>query len=100
MANENCRSILRCKNSPGNRNVVLQRNCWILNNADLVAVALQDLVNALPSRAIHKTTMDQNDVCHNLSPPFLGLHMFGRTNVVRRQGNGGPCPISAECNDM
>src|SRR5947207_15459061 len=47
MANENCRSVLRCKNSLGNCYVVLQRYCRILDDADAVAVSLQDLVDAL-----------------------------------------------------
>src|SRR6202011_5029001 len=58
MANENCRSVLRCKNSLGNRYVVLQRYCRILDDADAVAVSLQDLVDALPASAVHKATMD------------------------------------------
>src|SRR6202171_4390790 len=69
MANENCRSILRCKNSLGNCYVVLQRYRRILDDADAVAVSLQDLVDALPASAIHKATMDENDVLHGSIPP-------------------------------
>src|SRR6202008_4542690 len=70
MANENCRSILRCKSSLGNCYVVLQRYCRILDDAHIVAVSLQDLIDALPASAIHKATVDQNDVlshCNLLS---------------------------------
>src|SRR5258705_13986151 len=71
MANENCRSVLRCKNSLGNCYAVLQRYCRILDNADAVAISLQDLVDALPASAIHKTTMDENNVLHASIPtPF------------------------------
>src|SRR5258705_10851083 len=69
MANENCRSVLRCKSSLGNCYVVLQRYRRILDDADAVAVSLQDLVDALPASAIHKATMDENDVLHGSIPP-------------------------------
>src|SRR5207244_10613976 len=69
MANENCRSVLRCKNSPGNCYVVLQRYCRILDDADAVAVLLQDLVDALPASAVNKATVDENDVLHGSIPP-------------------------------
>jgi hypothetical protein len=42
MANENCRSVLRCESSLGNCYVVLQRYRRILDDADVVAVALED----------------------------------------------------------
>src|SRR5258707_9732023 len=69
MANENCRSVLRCKNSLGNCYVVLQRYRRILDDADAVAVSFQDLVDALPASAIHKATVDENDVLHGSIPP-------------------------------
>src|ERR1700736_2239604 len=69
MADENCRSVLQCKNSLGNCYVVLQRYCRILDDADAVAVSLQDLVDVLPASAIHKTTVDENDVLHGSIPP-------------------------------
>src|ERR1700746_216949 len=71
MANENCRSVLRCKNSLGNCYVVLQRYCRILDDADAVAVSLQDIVDALPASAVHKATVDENDVLHGSIPPYL-----------------------------
>ena len=58
MANEDCRSVLRCKNSLGNRDIVLQRYRRVLDDAHLIAVPLQDLVDALPASAIDKATMD------------------------------------------
>src|SRR6266704_833682 len=68
MANENCRPVLRCKNSLGNCYVVLQRYRRILDDADAVAVSFQDLVDALPASAIHKATIDDNDVLHCAHP--------------------------------
>src|SRR2546422_884873 len=58
VADENCRSVLRCKNSLGNRNVVVQRYRRVLDDADIVAVPLQNLVDALPASAVHKATVD------------------------------------------
>src|SRR5260370_27256492 len=56
VADEDCRSVLRCKSSLGNRYVVLQRYCRILDNADTAAVSPEDLVDTLPARAVHKGT--------------------------------------------
>src|SRR6266850_329343 len=84
MANENCRSVLRCKSSLGNRNVVFQRYRRILNDADLVAVSLQDFVDALPAGAVHKATMDENNVIHGSSPPLFDISAYiGRSLVDR-----------------
>src|SRR5258706_4478445 len=69
MANENCRSVLRCKSSLGNCYVVLQRYRRILDDADAVAVSFQDLVDALPASAIHKPTMNATDMLHGSIPP-------------------------------
>src|SRR5260370_40287698 len=83
MANENCRSVLRCKSSLGDCYVVLQRYCRILDDADAVAVSLQDLVDALPASAVNKATMDENDVLHGSIPPsfddaaYIGGARFG-----------------------
>src|SRR5258708_29090220 len=69
MDNENCRSVLRCNGSLGNCYVVLQRYRRILDDADAVAVSLQDLVDALPASAVNKATVDENDVLHGSKPP-------------------------------
>src|ERR1700687_2991393 len=85
MANENCRSVLRCKSSLGNCYVVLQRFRRILDNADAVALCLQDLVDALPASAVNKAPMDENDVLHGLKPPSFN-------DAVYLGGNrSGPC---------
>src|ERR1700686_408541 len=64
VADENCRSVLRCKNALGSRHVVLQRDRRVLDDADVVAVLLQDTVDTFPARAVYKTSMNQNDVLH------------------------------------
>ena len=61
VAHENRVPILHCKNPLGNSHIVRQRNRRILDNADVVAVLLKDLLDALPAGAVHKTTMDQNE---------------------------------------
>src|SRR5580700_5246169 len=82
MADENCRSVLRCKNSPGNCYVVRQRYCRILDDADAVAVSLQDFVDALPASAVHKATVDENDVLHGSIPPsFNDVRNIGGTHL-------------------
>src|ERR1700730_15670406 len=60
MADENRRSVLRCKSSLGNGYVVRQRYCRILHNADTVAVSPKDLMDTLPARAVHKGTVHQD----------------------------------------
>src|SRR5229473_6573010 len=69
VADENCRPVLRCKSSLGSRHVALQRYRGVLDDADIVAVLFQDTVDALPARAVHKSTVDQNDVVHCSLPP-------------------------------
>src|ERR1700722_866501 len=69
MGDKNCRPVLRCESSLGNCYVVLQRYRRILDDADAVAVLLQYLVDALPARAVHKATVDENDVLHGSTPP-------------------------------
>src|SRR6267378_6192248 len=64
VADENCRSVLRCKNALGSRHVVLQRYRRVLDDADVIAVLLQDTVDTFPARAVCKTSMNQNDVLH------------------------------------
>src|ERR1700686_1298359 len=76
MANENCRSVLHCKSSLGNCYVVLQRYRRILDDADVIAVLLQDFVNAFPACAVNKTTVNQNDVLHESCSLILTRFCF------------------------
>src|SRR5579862_1408014 len=105
MANENCRSVLHCKSSLGNCYVVLQRYCRILDDAHAVAVSLQDLVHALPAGAIHKATMDENDVLHgSITPSFDDAAYIGGTRfrTAQRAMSVWPeCvgPNVSECSD-
>src|ERR1700676_1491673 len=97
MADENCRSVLRCKNSLGNCYVVLQRYCRILDDADAVAVSLQDLVDALPASAVNKATVDENDVLHDLPPLVIDTAVFfGRFPVLIEAGYRRSSPDCGE----
>src|SRR5258708_27449056 len=99
MVNENCRSVLRCKSSLGNWHIVLQRYCRILDDADAVAVSLQDLVHALPASAIHKATMDENDVLHGSIPPsFDDAAYIGGTPFRNRAT--GPERLARMCRSV
>ena len=46
--------------SPGDRDVVGQRGCWILNDDDLVAVIAQDAMDTGPAGSIDERAMNQN----------------------------------------
>src|SRR5260370_16135176 len=100
MASENCRSVLRCKSSLGDCYVVLQRYCRILDDADAVAVSLQDLVDALPASAVNKATMDENDVLHGSIPPsFDDAAYIGGARLGPGHGPSAFGPAYADCND-
>ncbi len=62
VADENHGPVLRSEDELRSRNVVGQRESRVLDDADGVAVLLQNSVNALPSCAIHEATVDENDV--------------------------------------
>ncbi len=66
MADQNGGPILRSKHSPGHGNVVFQRNGGILDDADVKAILRQNVVNALPTRAIHEAAMHKNDICRSV----------------------------------
>jgi hypothetical protein len=58
VADEDHSTFLRCKDTPGNCYVVLQRFRGILDHADGVTISLQDLVNRLPVAAVYPGTVD------------------------------------------
>src|SRR5712692_5995135 len=98
MADENCRSVLRCKSSLGNCYVVLQRYRRILDDADAVAVSLQDLVDALPASAVNKATVDENDVLHGSKPPSFNDAVYiggtGSRAVTQWSGQNPPYVVT------
>src|SRR5437867_11829561 len=60
MSNENHRSAVRRQNALGHSNVICERYCWILDDADVVAFPLKEFVDVSPTRAIHEATVDEN----------------------------------------
>src|SRR6267142_2358198 len=81
VANENRRAVLCCQSSLGVRYVVFQRHRRILDDGDTVTVSRQGLVDALPSRAVHKATVNQDNVVHNSQSPFLTKNVSCRSEV-------------------
>ena len=71
VADENRRPVLRGQNALGCCGVVLQRDGRVLDDADAVTAVLQDLVDAPPAGAVHKATMDENDVLYARHLPLL-----------------------------
>jgi len=61
MAHEDHRTRLRGNHSPGDGDIVVERDCRILDDADPVPILLQDVVNALPTRTVHEPTVDEHD---------------------------------------
>jgi hypothetical protein len=82
VADEDCRSVLRCKSSLGNRYVALQRYCRILDNADTVAVSREDLVDTSQPGPSTKAPCTRGNQCsilgraqsESLCPPELRIH--------------------------
>src|SRR6267142_1065725 len=61
MPDENYRVSLSGNNELGCGNIVGERYRRILNDSDSVAVLPQDVIDALPTRAVHKTTVHQDN---------------------------------------
>src|ERR1700674_5660960 len=61
MANKNDKPVLRCDNTFRDRHVVGERYRWVLDDAHVVTVLLQDLVDVLPAGAVHEAAVDEND---------------------------------------
>src|SRR5947207_4209124 len=111
MANENCRSVLRCKNSLGNRDIVLQRYRRVLDDAHLVAVPLQDQKSSHPrgtvppSGSLQDTCADGASVgnrvgwrpelvCPNWTDSAHPLRSFVVQAEKRAAAEANPCGLS------
>src|SRR5213076_2769535 len=60
VANENHRTAMRRQNALGYGNIIRERYCRILNDADVVAVLLEDFVDFFPPGAIHEAAVDKH----------------------------------------
>src|SRR5215210_1235785 len=61
MANENHRFALRVDYELGCCDIAFERNRWILDDSDTVAVLLQEVVDSLPAGAVHEPAVHEND---------------------------------------
>src|SRR6266446_6019802 len=60
MSDEDYRAGLSVNNAFGYGDIIGERYRWILNDLDSVPVLPQDVIDALPTRTVHKTTVHQN----------------------------------------
>src|SRR6267378_3014068 len=51
---------MRRQNALGYGDIIRERYCRILNDADVVAVLLEDFVDFFPTGAIHEAAVDEN----------------------------------------
>ena len=61
MTNEDDRLVLRVDDALGRGGVALERQRRVLDDADAVAVLLQEAVNLLPTGAVDETSMDEDN---------------------------------------
>jgi hypothetical protein len=61
MAYEDHPAVLGADSAFGYGDIVGQRNRRVLNDAHVVTVLFQDLVNVLPTGTVHETTVNEND---------------------------------------
>jgi hypothetical protein len=62
MTDKDARSILLSKDTFGRSHVVFKRSFRLLDDADVVAVLDENVVNAFPARTICPGTMHQNNI--------------------------------------
>src|SRR5450432_139513 len=68
MPNENYRASLSVNNALGRSDIIGERCRRILNDCDRVAVLPQNVIYALPTRAVNKTTVyENNGLCFHTS---------------------------------
>src|SRR6185503_17374601 len=117
MAHENDVAIAFREGTPGHLDVIRERDGWVLNDADVVAVFSKELVNRFPTGTIHEAAVDENDIFHSRirfrihnDVFFLrfGLFSSGRTKgIARRRDSESPAlrssrmrrhrPVSTTC---
>jgi len=70
MADQNHRTVLRGQRAFRDRDVIRQRIGRILNDRDGLAVLLEQVIDALPTGAVHEPPVHENDV---LDTPYSFL---------------------------
>jgi len=61
VANKDDGRLLPCNDPSRRRHIVEQRQRWVLDDAHVVTVIPQDLVDTFPTRTVHEATMDEDD---------------------------------------
>ena len=64
VADEDRRAVLLVEDVVGGLDVAVERERLVLHDADVEAVRLQQVVDALPAGAIDEATVDENHVAH------------------------------------
>src|SRR5215471_12476271 len=62
MTDQDYGAVLYVQDQPRRGDVAAQRDRWVLHDADVEPVLLQDLVDAGPARAVNEATMNQTNV--------------------------------------
>jgi hypothetical protein len=62
VTDKNARPILQSKGALRGSHIVFERGFRFLDDADVVAILDQDVVNTLPSRTIRPRTVNQNNI--------------------------------------
>ena len=64
MADEDRRAVLLVEHVVGGLDVALERERLVLHDADVEAVRLQQVVDALPAGAVDEAAVDEDHVAH------------------------------------
>jgi hypothetical protein len=62
MSDKNAWSILLREDALGGSHIFFERRLGLLDDADVVAILDQDVVNAFPARTIRPRTVDENNI--------------------------------------
>jgi hypothetical protein len=70
MPYKNDRTVLSVDDAFGDGDVVGQRRCRVLNDADFVAVVLEYVVDAFPTGAVDETSVNKPDILGSMLVPL------------------------------
>src|SRR6266850_5722885 len=66
VTDKNARSILLSKDAPGSGDIVLEGRLRLLNDADVVPVLDENVVNAFPARTIRPGAVNENNILNGI----------------------------------
>jgi hypothetical protein len=61
MTDQHDRPLRPSDREPRGSHIISQRRCWVLNDADVVTVLLQNIVDAFPTCAVNKAAVYEDD---------------------------------------